>query len=386
MKKRLMFKQTTIISLLTILSISMTGCSNDHDPESEGNHRAEREPQVEEKVVSFSLSLGGDYIEQSEEPLIRAGEEAKTYVGINVTRIDKDDKDEKEENYAYGVFTSKTGITIDLVSGYTYNFEATTITEGTDKIHILNNESLHEPFKLKEEWKANSTPDAHPFKISDIGEFIYADKISEQANRLRLYQLNNGTTAVQITDAAEYDNDTPICSFPRVERYYGIEKGVDPDKVASSDTKTIDINLAFKCFAIEIDATDIPEATSITWKDVTSGHIEEDGTALLFAADTKLERGNNGKWSDLYSLNNLSKTDNEAAISLTFEFIWDRGYGSTETFKTTFEVKPKTKKILKMVINGNAQNQIGGNVNLIEEDVTFTEESENVTYTQGTSK
>lgn len=335
----------------------MTGqsCSLDNDPQDDGNHRLHQEKT--RKVYKFQMSLGGDYVDQSEEPLSRANE-PNTYVGINVTCKDKTVKDAPAENYAYGVFTSKDNLTIDLISGYTYDFEATILRDGTDKYDTSS--SYKEPFNTG----------INQISIRDINKFTYHQ---ENSNNLKLTNLASGEAQVHLFDQPDYVSEYSNCMYPRVDRYYGKIQNVDPDNLSSLDNK-ITIPLDYKCFGIKIIVTDLPENTTLKVRDENNPEDVYGGncyTFLMFPKDLTFN-SEIREWEDVYSSYDLTKDDDDDPINFTLEFTWDRGMGITEKFTSSIDVRPKMKKILQIKVTGNASTQTTGNLILETSDDAST--------------
>lgn len=349
----------TLLKILGIVILAMTcqSCSLDNDPQDDGNHRLHQDKT--RKVYQFKLSLGGDYVEQSEEPLMRASE-PNTYVGINVTCKDKSLVDAPTENYAYGVFTSKDDITIDLISGYTYDFEATILRDGTDKYDTSS--SYKEPFSM----------DNHQLTIRDINKFSYN---RDDSNNLRLLGLSSGETHVRIPDQPNYVSEYSKCMYPRIDRYYGILSDVDPDNLNNLDNN-ISINLGYKSFGIKIIVTDLPENTTLKVRDKKNPEDIYGGNCypfLMFPQDLTFN-SEVKEWEDIYSCYDLT---DEQSISFTLEFKWDRGMGIIETFPAYIEVSPKIKKILQIKVTGSASTQTKGNIILETTDDSSTMTSSN---------
>lgn len=348
--KRFVFYALACIHLLA----GLVACSNSNDPMEPGNHR---DPgQNNGKLYTVSLSMGGDCVEEADEPLTKA-ETPKSYVGINVTRISEDGSETKEQ-YAHGVFTNKDGIEITLVSGFLYTFEATVLTDGDD-IYTLNKNNYQQPF-LKSPINENNPVS---YDGNDVNKFIYKTKVTENVNTsdFWLCMLSSGSARVNAGN-----NSIFVYDYPRVHRYYGTSSNYNP----SSDNQSVKINLKYKSFGLKVVGENIPEGTYVTWKDVT---VRDDGDnkTLIFPQDTKITPENNS-WESVYSLNHL--TDLEKAITL--EFTWHKGGNLTESFRTTTTVKAKYRKTLKINITGTANTTKNGNITLDLEDSKLVDDVE----------
>lgn len=347
-----------LISLiaLAVLGIILPSCSTDKDPEAEGNHRHQNEAP---KVYTYKLSFGGDYIDQSEEPLTREQDNNKSYVGINVIRKPKGVTDASTEKYAYGLFTSTNDINITLISGYTYDFEVTVLSDKTDSYKAEDGYST--PFKIKT--TKDTEQAAQPFNPDKTGDFIYTYDPTEyptETSKPYLFQIASGTSYIDVSNYAytsfgNYD-------YPRVDRFYGIKTNFDPSSLAASNE--ISIDLGYKCFGLRIEIEHMPAGTSLTWRDITAGEEALKngnwGYFLQFPKDISLVFENNRTYEDIYSLNDL-KQDSKI---FTLEFTWHKGGGNVEEFKENFKATAKMRKIIRINIDGESNIEMTGNIRL----------------------
>ncbi len=140
--------------LLMLLLGGFAACKSDLNSDLDGNHRSQR-IKDEPILKTIHMSFGGDFISQSEEPLLRA-EDGETYTGINVFRSKKKDDGtfETEERYAYGLFKGIDDISVEVLTGYAYRFEASVLIEREDKFLINSENAFADPF-----YKKNSSDD-----------------------------------------------------------------------------------------------------------------------------------------------------------------------------------------------------------------------------------
>lgn len=374
--------KNTYMGLFSIAICAMTfftgsflaGCTNDHAPESDGNHRHGKGPQP--KVYTYKLSLGGDYIDQSEEPLFRADNPA-TYVGINVTRKEKGNPDAETENYAYGMFLDQTSMSIDLESGYLYDFEATLISDRTDEYIQYDNSSFDAPFRFKQ--TGQSSTDKLQFQRSLLNKFQYNTNPSIKPElKGFLCELSKGKAKIKHSDQTDpMIVPTPRCLFPRVNRFYGTKEFFDPQSLSSSNP-SIEIPLAYKCFGIKINISNMPPDTYLTVKDITERSDDaEANSKLFFPADLLVSSNDeteNLVWEDVYSLYNLSD-DNSETFKLRFTLFSTVLGKSVAHFDEVIEVKAKIKKVLTASILGDVNTLVTGNIILQLDNTDLTEES-----------
>lgn len=358
-----------ILPILAVISsgaIFLTGCNNDNEPQSDGNHRLDKDIN---RTYSYTLSLGGDYIEESEEPLTRAYG-GTSYVGINVRRTKTGTS--ISENYAYGVFTVKNNIQIDLAGGYTYDFEATVLTGGSDELKIMSSIEYQQPFRLQVDSYYNTWI---TYEVANTNKFIYNHNNPETTKLCSLGDLRYGQALVAPNNNSSAFN---LYRYPRVERYYGVTRGFNPDNSYSGTNSNIEIQLAYRSFGIKVDASELPSGASLTWTDVTSGRDNSgnDIKLLRFPDNIMLNTDAFGSptWEDVYSLYNLTGDDTE---SFTFQFTLTQG-AATETFNQTFQVRAKYKKVLKITVDQNSSSSSRGNIiineqsnDLVEDELTI---------------
>ncbi len=365
------FAATVALTALT------AGCNHDKEPEADGNHRHDRDKRA--TVYKMALSLGGDYVDQTEEPLSRAETSEKPYIGINVTRRDKNSRvDTGEEKYAFGVFTDRNNISIDLIGGYVYSFEATTVTDNTDRFNFSNSEAnLRHPFHRKD---GDGSTVGYP--ASEIGNFIYdylPNGFPNGNTGAYLTELSSGKMDIISSDQDKTAAERLTMMYPRVHRYYGTAGDIDPEEIAKTK-EPIRISLSYKCFGIKIDATEIPENTTVTWEDISDYPRTDspDMHHLRFPAGLTL--GKDGQhetqWEDIYSLKDLRSND---PVTFRLRFTWDKGYYEYKTFESDITVNPKTKTVLKIKIDGSANTGHTGNIILEEGSSDLDEVEQEVT-------
>ncbi|MDE6554216.1 MAG: hypothetical protein K2K98_14845 [Muribaculaceae bacterium] len=349
--------------LLLLLVGGLSSCRNDLEPQKPGNHRSHT---TKEKPImkTIKMNFGGDFISESEEPLLRA-EDGDTYTAINVFRTEKGVEGATEEKYAYGLFKKKEGIEINVVTGYTYRFEATILVEKVDKVFIIN-KSYAQPFQYSDDQSGMSN-----YHSEDLDTFKYTTLDSNDAiveNRKREYfrQLNSGTAHVDVAGDLGSLTQTARISYPRVKRYYGILDGFDPGVLQS-----VDIKMLYKSFGLKIEVVDLPSGF-VTVQDVTRDGIKvKDPTdRLIFSKGLQLDKDTKRDWEGLYSMNELTSQEE----TFTLEFTWHKGGDANETFTTPVTIKPNTKKILQLNINGSPNYQTKGNISFTMENESLTDD------------
>lgn len=338
--------------MLLLVMSGATSCGNDLDPMVDGNHRNKGDND-KPMMKTIRMSFGGDVISESEEPMLRANDPVK-YTAINVFRTEKDKEGAKEEKYAYGLFKNKDNVSIDVVTGYTYRFESSILIDMVDKFSVTN--KLHaQPFQFTNE----NAEGPGSYYADNLNKFQYTyTEFEKDKERFYFHQLKKGDADVD--GGADYAFGAGVVKYPRVKRYYGTYPSFDPGL-----TTDVNINMDYKCFGLKFEIVSLPSGY-VTVEDVTVS--SDDGSGLL-AFPKGLELSDDNKaWDGVYSMNNLlgeSKT-------FTLKFTWHKGGNATENFTTQVTVKPKTRKVLRLNINGNPNFETKGNI-------TFTMGSEDLT-------
>lgn len=364
MKKRLIY------ILPFLLSAVLFSCRSGNDPFDAGNHRF---PWEKKSPVMYTvkLSLDGDYITETEEPLTR-DDDKYTYVGIKVTRVESEKDNPKIEKYAYGLFKFTSDefnagnyeIKIDLWSGYLYSFDATILKEGTDNVGLKDNK-FYQPFRTAIE--SFSDPQTGlPFGDA-LGVFHY----NNSSDDIYYFQeLDNGSALVDHGGDNIMSSSNLVYDNPRLKRFYGkTESPIDP----AIDQEVV-IGVDYKSFGLKINVVELPSDSYVTVYDITNydnfGFYSYQD-CLLFPKDLKLgieeSKGYRKSWSDIYSM----KSFTVSYETFKLEFTLKREGLEDKTFSSKVEVHPKKMKVLNLTITeGSTKNQgnVTFNFNEVDED------------------
>ncbi len=247
------------------------------------------------KVYRVSLAFEGEFLEQTQMPLVqRKNEGKKTYYGINVYRV----KSGKSEKYAYGVFDNVQNLTIELSDKYKYQFDCTVLRDKTDTLYYKKGADGTEVMRPFDRISSNVTP------VSN--KFIISDKDNLKGLAMGMADLNEN----------EYK------SYPRMDRYYGISDEFTPnaDGNVSIDMKRCVCGIHF----IVTPPKDGVLKISCPVKDFTVASTDN-------AYDDE----------DIYVFNKLDKClanpNFGGYIKLTI--VWTRGDGTEETFEKELNIK-----------------------------------------------
>lgn len=354
-----------LYSLLSVFLLTGTSaCRSDLDSDIDGNHRSKR-IKKEQVVKNVRMAFGGDFISESEEPLLRA-DDGDTYTAINVWRTEKNKTDAEEEKYAFGLFKNKEEINIKMVTGFEYRFEAAIIIEKDDKIEKLNG-AYTVPFSLHNLYK----PDfGSGWKFQyNMDEFVYSsydalNNFLNNTDRECFCELYSGSAYVNL--GSEFNNDKGIFKYPRVKRFYGSLGTFDPEINADSPAE---IAMSYKSFGLKIVVEDLPSGY-ITFADITDPNLASENS-LAFPIGKTLAKLN--EWEGLFSMNRLL-TQSE---TFKLKFTWHKGGNESESFTSDVTISPKTKKVLKVKITGTPNYETMGNVTFnMESDELVIDELE----------
>ncbi len=359
-------------SLLLILMLaSMSACGSDYDALQDGNHRGKQEKN-KPMVKTVRMSFGGDFISESEEPLQRAEDKKNTFVGINVTRIKKGNDIEsnntniKKEPFAYGLYDRLSNISIDLVTGYYYFFEASILIEDQDKLWDQDASIYMQPF---------DNTNGEGFSISNMNKFDYT-YLKDDLHKFSFKKLDSGNAYVDSKNAlsSRYGQ----IKYPRVKRYYGKLDLFDPALISD-----VEILMDYKSFGIKFQVEKMPNNTKLTVSDGTNiaykTPVDNPEEYIWFPNDLSLDMSteNSKTWEGIYSLNNFGKNSHD----FTLKFCWDKGSGTKEYFSHKITVEAKKKKILKINIEGEVNQPTSGNIKFINVDETLTDDPDEINYT-----
>ncbi len=97
---------------------------------------------------------------------------------------------------------------------------------------------------------------------------------------------------------------------------------------------------------------------------------------FVFPKGLQLSNQRTKEWEGLYSMNNLLAESE----TFTLRFTWHKGGDVTENFSTEVTVKPKTRKILRLNINGSPNYETKGNISFSMESEALTDEIQDATH------
>lgn len=399
-------KHRIIYLIFILFAVGFTSCGKDFDSLNEGNNRHDKDEEKTEtsKVYTMKLSLGGDYITESEEPL-RGEDDARegdTFIGINVY-MQKKGSNEPKEKYAYGLFkfspdpitqkfNKNTTIEVKLYGEFIYSFEATVLTEFIDRLAIntaSSKKGYTDPFRLKSD---TYTGNGSQYNIDDLDKIIYTFDSKQSSGdllpdkeRYKFANLKSGIADVNVSN--DWIHETGKFHFARVKRYYGELNDYDPE---ATTPNVATIPMAYQCFGIRIEVESLPNNTTLTVQDKKYSKTKNEQDFLLFPSDLTLSNGS--ICEELYSMKDLQTLEEQRSSpnSKTFNlsFTWHKGGDLTETFESgDIEVRSKTRKIIKVNVQGQSNEESRGNIkfDFTQADETLVDDKETITVNNKSS-
>lgn len=302
--------------------------------------------EVDSEYYTVNLGMGGDILEVIETPLTRAGETADLY-GIQVYSAPNKDLPEGERvtwtRYAYGVFGSDENISINLLKGKKYRFEATMIVDGQNKVQNYGS-GFYDPF-----WTSGTN--SGPTHIGLIFTYQHADYLSN---------LGNGHTNLKVGIN---------CNHPNCERFYGELDDYIPGK---NNDKAL----------IKMKRTSFGAKFIAKGKLATEGQLEIQMTSapkMMIDLST-----NDKKVDDIFTFSNVKKAyqDNDHTETIAVTINWHRADGTVfplGTHDITFK-RNKMSTVQVKIETENAEGELGLEIDdndmSDDDDVTNIEDGE----------
>ncbi len=379
-------KKLTNILLIVLMMCGISSCKNDLEPMDSGNHRGNGKNE-KPMIKTVRMSFGGDYITESEEPLSRS-EGLNTYIGINVFRKEPNKGNDAYENFAYGLFSKSDELSVNLVSGFTYKFEVSILSEKEDgdKLdqYYDSKYGYLEPFRVNIGSKPTDSyvegSDMYLVSKVDKGFQYYYDFVNNSKDIEYLCNLKYGTAYCKTNK--NLSDEGPYYPHPRVKRYYG-EKEYDFDYRVTTTEDSIEIPMKYLCFGLRFILDNEDFAGNLKIEDISpkDGYPDKSQIThtIAFPKDLIFSESYK-KYEEVYSLYNLYKAYKDIenySESFTFKFTWTKAVGVTpETFDKTITVHPKKMKTLHINLSGNPVTNTKGNIilNLDEESLTNEDE------------
>ena len=308
-------------------------------------------PNEEPTSYEVSLSLSGEYVETSEEPLARADEETpKKYYGVNVYCMKTDGTESDYTYYACGVFDNTADMKITLLGGYKYKFECSSVKEGVDKFYTTSS-NIYDPFYTYNEYGyyGISSSEINKFTVSSSSVLggLTSNKHYYSSNNRKVSCKNWDRYYGELTDYVPTNGG--IATIPMLRTVFGIKMII---------SGVPDGTLSWYCRYYTTDFFDLTFAQ----KSHTGSEILEISDIFTFA-----------DVYDCWKANSYSK-------DFTINFTWTRANGYKQTFSEDITVKRNVMTVMNVNLTGGSD-EVG--IGVEEESTEMTNEEVNVNYDGG---
>lgn len=199
-------KQKLLVLTITMLCLIVTSCKNSVSEDIAGTGDLTGDETT--KVVTLNFNEEKISMSQGQEPMTRAGGDAKKYYGINVY----EQTDKGKTKYAYGLFDSVSNMSVILEEWNKYSIECVEVCNDEDTV-LSKGDRLYFPFFR----------DNEPGEITN--KFVYSTK------------TNNDV----MTDGFFSKTEKDTIKFPKVYTYYGSVENLNP---AENDEVSIEMRRA----------------------------------------------------------------------------------------------------------------------------------------------
>ena len=286
-------------------------------------------PAQDQEVYTVQLGFGGEW-DVTYEPLTR-GKDNNDLYGIQVysAPVDENSTSTTWTPFAYGLYYDVSNVSISLLKGFKYKFEATMVVDGKTRVY-RDGTGYYWPFNMN---KSDNKEVLNTFIYSSDYCFIYIDEG-------RTWVVNNG-----IRTAAEH---------PNVDRYYGELEGYVPEE---SNNDKVKIHMKRTSFGAKFIAQG---------KLATAGQLE---IKMAEAPEVVMDLTQQKQHNDIYTFKNVKaahdyKTGNyEEDINVSINWYYQTEDGSTVTVplgthKITYKRNATTVVKVKLE-NTNVEGGIG---------------------------
>ena len=300
----------------------------------------------------YTLNLGwsGEIISITEEPIIK-GDETSDLYGIQVYSTPNKELENGANptwtKYAYGVFDMGDNISIKLIKGYRYKFEATMVTDGKNVIHDDNVGRYEEPFYAWGESAGRSAV---------TNSFTYHSMTFLQVDKPTAYTWN------------KEHNGIAAYSHANIERFYGELNDYTPGVNNNKEY----IKMKRVCFGAKF---------------IVKGSIANEGTMQICmenAEEILIDLSSEEKThSNIYTFNSVVQAykNDEYSENIPTTINWNKPDGTVIPLGT-HNIKFKRNKM--SVVNIELDNNQGlGNIGVIVDDCDMEEDDEETTIKDG---
>lgn len=287
-------------------------------------------PAQDQEVYTVQLGFGGEW-DVTYEPLTRGNDNNDLYaIQVYSAQIDENSTSTTWTPFAYGLYDDVSNVSISLLKGFKYKFEAKMYVDGKNEIYWNKPGCYSTPFSVK-------------------GSGNYAYLVNEFAYSVGLYFLSMNSGEAWQTDCR---GKSYIYQHPSIESYYGVLEDYVPEE---SNNDKVKIHMKRTSFGAKFIAQG---------KLATAGQLEinmkEAPLILIDLADEK-------QHDDIYTFANIKaahdyKSGNyEENINVSINWYYQHEDGSTVTVPLgTHKITYKRNATTVVKINLENTNVEGG--------------------------
>ena len=279
-------------------------------------------PAHEQDVYTVQLGFGGEW-DVTYEPLTRGNDNNDLY-GIQVYSAPNNEEKTTWSYYAYGLFDNVDNVSINLLKGFKYKFEATMVVDGKNKIGRGYEFGYDDPF------------DVYGITVPDrpLNEFQYSVQAYFQHHVYGKTSLNNN-----------YYNR------PNTERYYGELVDYIPDDSSNGKAK---IHMIRTCFGAKFIAQG---------KLATAGRLEvlmDNAPTISIDLTQEKQHDDMYSFSDLRNVYNYKTGNYSEDIKVAIYWYYDTEDGEVTVPLGTHKITYKRNATTVVKINLENTNVEGG--------------------------
>lgn len=320
-------KKTFLFALGCLL---LSACSNEMEEPISG------EP-LSPKEYTVSIGMTGEIVEVTETPMSKAGDATiDDLYGIQVYSCPVDGTTTKYTPYAYGLFTDVSVLNIKLLAGYKYQFKATMVVDGKEKLRGTS--TFSSPFFING-IEYSSAPISTAFTFSDKNSMSgLVSCNSYLQNTQGSYSYNRPNTERfygEVTDYVPTENGQVKISMGRAS--YKVKVVVTGDKFTEGKVK--------------VTMAESPDFYVVYEEDKNNDHFEEDTYTFQYVDKAVL--------------------DKQYSEKVKTSFYWIKDNGTEIPLKTNYEFEFKRNKQTTITIKVDDTQENGVGVEAIDDDITL---------------
>lgn len=308
----------------------LSACSNEVD------EVIQEEPQSP-KEYTVSLGLTGEIVDIEETPMSKAGlDNVDDLYGIQVYSKAENDANAPYTPYAYGLFTDVSALNIKLLAGYKYQFKATMVVDGPNKI-LGGFNSYSAPFYIS----AIISGENGDCPIST--SFTYS-------TQNKMHWISNGYTSLKKANGSYLGG----LNRPNTERFYGETIDYTP-----SENGQVKIDMGRTSYKVKIVVT----GDKFTEGKVKVTMAESPDLYVIYEEDKNNDHSEEEIYT-FYYVDRASK-DKQYSEDVVTSFYWIKADNTEIPLKTnhTFTFKRNKQTTITIKVDDTQENGVGVEAN-----------------------